>query len=117
MDLGTRERLPKYVNSVSNGTSALEVIIRVLKIAGKFINTPTNTFLTSALTVAHSGNKVVFADPETLSLDPDDVAHRIRDNTGVVTAFPTAPSPSLSTSPTFLVPIGLRSQGYSIPVF
>ena len=69
----------EYAVSVSNGTSALEVIIRALEIEGKSIIVPTNTFLASALAVAHSGNKVVFADSdrETLSLDPEDVARSL----------------------------------------
>ena len=76
----------KYAVAVSNGTSALEIIIRALNIEGKSIIVPTNTFLASALVVAHSGNKVIFADsdPETLALDPDDVARRIDDDTAAV---------------------------------
>ena len=56
--------------AVSNGTSALEVIIRALGIEGKSIIVPTNTFLASALAVAHAGNKVIFADsdPDTMAL-------------------------------------------------
>jgi dTDP-4-amino-4,6-dideoxygalactose transaminase len=76
----------KYAIAVSNGTSALEIIIRALDIEGKSIIVPTNTFLASALAVAHAGNKVVFADSdhETLSLDVDDVAKKIDDDTAAV---------------------------------
>ena len=74
--------------AVSNGTSALEVIIRALGIEGKSIIVPTNTFLASGLAVAHAGNKVVFADsdPETMSLDPEDVTRKIDDDTAAVMA-------------------------------
>ena len=76
----------KYAVAVSNGTAALEVIIRALGIEGKSIIVPTNTFLASALAVAHSGNRVIFADsdPSTLSLDPEDVARKIDDDTAAV---------------------------------
>lgn len=76
----------KYAVAVSNGTSALEIMIRSLGIEGKSIIVPTNTFLASALAVAHAGNKVVFADsdPDNLSLDPEDVARKIDDDTAAV---------------------------------
>jgi dTDP-4-amino-4,6-dideoxygalactose transaminase len=76
----------KYAVAVSNGTSALEVIIRALGIEGKSIVVPTNTFLASALAVAHAGNNVIFADsdPSTLSLDPEDVVAKIRSDTAAV---------------------------------
>jgi dTDP-4-amino-4,6-dideoxygalactose transaminase len=76
----------KFAAAVSNGTCALEAIIRALGIEGKSIIVPTNTFLASALAVAHSGNRVVFADsdPETLSLDPKDVVKRIDTDTAAV---------------------------------
>ena len=76
--------------AVSNGSAALEVIIRALGIDGKSIIVPTNTFLASALAVAHSGNKVIFADsdPDTMSLDPEDVARNIDDDTAAVMIVP-----------------------------
>ena len=76
----------KYAVATNSGTSALEVMIRALGIEGKSIIVPTNTFLASALAVAHSGNKVVFADSdrETMSLDLDDVERRIDDDTAAV---------------------------------
>ena len=76
----------EHVLAVSNGTSALEVIIRGLGIEGKSIIVPTNTFLASALAVAHAGNRVIFADsdPETFSLNPADVERRIEADTAAV---------------------------------
>jgi len=78
----------KYAVAVSSGTSALEVIIRSLGIEGRSIIVPTNTFLASALAVAHAGNKVIFADsdPETMGLDAGDVARKIDDDTAAVMA-------------------------------
>lgn len=76
----------KYAVAVANGTAALEIIIRALGIEGKSVIVPTNTFLASALAVAHAGNSVIFADsdPDTLSLDPEDVARKIQDDTAAV---------------------------------
>ena len=76
----------RYAVAVNSGTSALEVMIRALGIEGKSIIVPTNTFLASALAVAHAGNKVIFADSDrdTLSLDVADVERRIDDNTAAV---------------------------------
>jgi dTDP-4-amino-4,6-dideoxygalactose transaminase len=76
----------KYCVATSNGTSALEVILRALGIRAKSVVVPTNTFLATALAVIHSGNRVIFADadPETLCLDPEDLRRRIRDDTAAV---------------------------------
>lgn len=76
----------EHALAVSNGTSALEVIIRGLGIEGKSIIVPTNTFLASALAVGHAGNRVIFADsdPETFSLDPEDVERRIDPDTAAI---------------------------------
>ena len=77
-----------YAVAVNSGTAALEVIIRALDIEGKSVIVPSNTFLASALAVAHAGNRVIFADsdPETMGLDPEDVLRRIDDDTAAVMA-------------------------------
>ena len=76
----------KYAISVSNGTAALEVLIRSLGLEGGSIIVPTNTFLASALAVCHTANRVIFADsdPETLSLDLEDVERKIESDTTAV---------------------------------
>jgi dTDP-4-amino-4,6-dideoxygalactose transaminase len=76
----------RYAVAVNSGTAALEVSIRALNIEGKSIIVPTNTFLASALAVAHAGNQVIFADsdPETMGLDVEDVARKIDGNTAAV---------------------------------
>ena len=75
-----------FAISCSNGTSALELILRGLGIEGRSVIVPTNTFLATAFAVMHSGNRVIFADsePETLCLDVDDVRRRITDDTAAV---------------------------------
>jgi len=76
----------KYCVATSNGTSALEVILRALGIRNRSVVVPTNTFLATALAVIHSGNRVIFADsdPATLCLDPNDLRRRIREDTAAV---------------------------------
>lgn len=76
----------KFAIAVSNGTAALEVLIRSLGLEGGSIIVPTNTFLASALAVCHSGNRVIFADsdPKTLSLDLEDVKRKIAPDTNAV---------------------------------
>lgn len=70
----------------SNGTTALELILRGLDVEDSSVIVPTNTFLATAFAVLHSGNRVVFADsdPATLALDVEDVAARITDDTAAV---------------------------------
>ena len=76
----------RHAISCSNGTSAIELILRGLGIEGKSVIVPTNTFLATAFAVMHSGNRVVFADsdPSTLCLEPDDVERRLDEDTAAV---------------------------------
>jgi perosamine synthetase len=76
----------RFAIACSNGTAALELILRGLGIEGREIIIPTNTFMATALAVMHSGNRVVFADsePPTLCLDIDDVERRVTDRTAGV---------------------------------
>nr|WP_315463269.1 DegT/DnrJ/EryC1/StrS family aminotransferase [uncultured Rhodoferax sp.] len=76
----------KHAISNASGTAALELIIRALGIAQRSIIVPTNTFAATAFAVVNTKNRVIFADadPNTLCLDPDDVARRIQDDTAAV---------------------------------
>jgi len=76
----------KYAVAVSNGTAALEIILRALEIDGQDVIVPTNTFLATAFAVTHAGNRVVFADsePASLCLDIEDVKRRITETTRAV---------------------------------
>ncbi|MBI3698694.1 MAG: DegT/DnrJ/EryC1/StrS family aminotransferase [Acidobacteria bacterium] len=76
----------RFAVSCSNGTSALELILRGLGVEGQSVIVPTNTFLATALAVLHSGNRVIFADsePETLCLDVADVKRRLTGQTAAV---------------------------------
>ncbi len=85
-DLFRRFAGSKHAISTSSGTSAIEIIIRALGIEGKSIIVPTNTFLATALSVMHSGNRVIFVDSktETFCIDPDDLRRKIDDDTAAV---------------------------------
>lgn len=75
-----------YAAATSNCTTGLEIIFRALKVRGKTVIVPTNTFVATAFAAVHAGAKVVFADsdPKTLCLDADDVERRLRPDTAAV---------------------------------
>ena len=58
----------KYAIAVSNGTTALEIILRSYELNGAEVIVPTNTFLASANAVIFAGGMPVFADIERDSL-------------------------------------------------
>jgi len=76
----------KYAIGVNSGTSALEIPLRALNLEGKSIIVPTNTFMATPLAAIHAGAKIVFVDvmPENLSIDPDDLRRKIRNDTAGV---------------------------------
>ena len=76
----------KHAVACSNGTAAIELILRAIGLEDRDVVVPTNTFLATALAVVHSGNRVVFADsdPSTLCLDVDDVKRRVTETTAAV---------------------------------
>lgn len=86
------EYLASYVGTrhaitVSSGTSALEIPLRILGVEGGEVIVPTNTFFATALGVLHAGGRPRFAeaDPETFSIDVDHVRELVNEDTkGVV---------------------------------
>jgi len=77
----------KYAIGVNSGTSALEIILRALNVAGKSVIIPTITFMATPLAAIHAGAKIIFVDvlPEDLSIDPEDLKRKIRHDTiGVI---------------------------------
>ena len=76
----------KYAVAVNSGTSALEIILRTLDVAGHSVVVPTNTFFATPAAVLHAGGKVIFADiTENLCLDPESVERKIKKDTkGVI---------------------------------
>jgi dTDP-4-amino-4,6-dideoxygalactose transaminase len=75
----------RHAVAVSSGTAALEIILRALKVEGREVIVPTNTFAASVFAVIRAGASVVFADSgEDLSVDPVDVARLVTRNTAAV---------------------------------
>lgn len=72
--------------SVNSGTSAIEIPLRVLGIAGKEVLVPTNTFFATPAAVLHAGGKVRFvdSDPATFSISVEHLRTRITERTAAV---------------------------------
>jgi perosamine synthetase len=73
----------KHAVAVNSGTSALEIILRVLGVEGRDVLVPANTFFATAAAVLHAGGRPVFVDtdPESLGISPEDVEKRITPGT------------------------------------
>lgn len=69
--------------AVNSGTSALEIILRALKVEGKDVLVPTNTFFATAAAVIHAGARPVLVDmdPESFGVRPEDVEKRLTPKT------------------------------------
>ncbi len=65
----------RHAVAVNSGTSALEIILRVLGVEGKDVLVPTNTFFATAAAVVHAGARPVFVemDPESFAIRPEDM--------------------------------------------
>ncbi len=68
--------------TIANGTLALHLAIRALKLKGEVITTPL-TFIASSSSIIWEGCTPVFAevDPETLCIDPESIKERITEST------------------------------------
>jgi perosamine synthetase len=73
----------RYAVSVNSGTSALEIILRVLGIEGKDVLVPTNTFFATAVAVVHAGGRPILVemDPESFAIRPEDVERSLTPKT------------------------------------
>jgi perosamine synthetase len=79
----------KHSAAVSNGTSALDLIMRAVGIKeGDEVIVPDFTFIATANAVVFQGAKPVFSDvsPDTFNIDPVDVAEKITQKTKAVIA-------------------------------
>ncbi len=81
----TRHDAP-YAVAVSSGTSALEIILRTLGVAGREVVIPANTFFATAAAVLHAGGSPRFADvaPDTLALSAGTVKAALTESTAGV---------------------------------
>ena len=78
----------KYAVAVNSGTSAIEIILRSINVLKKSVIVPNITFMATPLAAIHAGAKVIFVDvlPDNLSIDPNDLKNKIRDDTVAVIA-------------------------------
>jgi perosamine synthetase len=75
----------KHAIAVSNGTGALEVILRCLDVGNHEIIVPTNTFAATAYAVIRAEAKPVFADISVdLNVDPKNVKKRLNSRTKAI---------------------------------
>lgn len=77
----------KHVILVSNGTIALQIAIKALKLSGEIITTPFSYVATTS-SIIWEGADPVFADinPQTLCIDPEEVAGKVTDKTSAILA-------------------------------
>ena len=75
----------KNIVLVANGTVALEIAYRTLGIEGYVITTPFS-FVATTSSLVTNGLKPIFADidPDTLNLDPKNIAQAITKNTSAI---------------------------------
>jgi len=77
----------RHAVSVSSGTSALEIALRSVGVAGADVIVPTNTFFATAAAVVHAGARPVLVDmdPDSFALRPEDVEKALTPKTkGIV---------------------------------
>ncbi|MFH0861132.1 MAG: DegT/DnrJ/EryC1/StrS aminotransferase family protein [Candidatus Altiarchaeota archaeon] len=76
----------KFATAVNSGTSSIEIPLRIFDVKDKEVLVPTNTFVATPAAVLHAGGKVKFLDmdPETFSIDPDELNEKITKKTGGV---------------------------------
>lgn len=74
-----------YAVTTTNGTAALELILRALNIKNSDILVPTNTNVATAAAVINSGNRPVFADcGKDLTVDPASIREQITQDTKAI---------------------------------
>jgi len=75
----------KHAIAVSNGTAALEIILRAIGVQDCDVIVPTNTFAATAFAVIHAGGTPVFADiASDLNMNPSEVPKRLTPKTKAV---------------------------------
>lgn len=74
----------KHAVAVSNGTAAIEVVLRSIGVAGRDVLVPANTFFATAAAVIAAGARPVLMDTDmrTLSTSAAEVERRLTPNTG-----------------------------------
>ena len=86
----------RFAVAVSSGTAALHTTIRAIDVRpGDEVIVSPMTFAASPNAILYEGGTPVFADvlPDTLLIDPDDVAHKVTDATRAILAVDYAGQP------------------------
>lgn len=84
------EKFAKYIGTdyaaaCNSGTAALEMIFRAIKIEGKEVIMPSNTFFATAIAIVNAGGKPVFADcDDRMCLSAEDAISKITSNTAAI---------------------------------
>ena len=73
----------KHAIAVSSGTSSLEIILRVLKVEGRDVLVPADTFMATATAVLAAGGNPILMDSDlrTMSTTPDEILRKLTPNT------------------------------------
>jgi dTDP-4-amino-4,6-dideoxygalactose transaminase len=76
----------RHAVAVSSGTAALEIILRAIGVDGREVVVPANTFFATAAAAVHAGARLRFVDcdPQTMAIDPADLASCIGPDTAAV---------------------------------
>lgn len=77
----------QHAVAVNSGTSAIEIPLRILDVAGKDVLVATNTFFATAAAIVHAGGNPVFVDmnAETFAVSPETLEKAITPKTvGIV---------------------------------
>ncbi len=78
-----RQSGAKHAIAVSSGTSSLEIILRILKVEGRDVLVPADTFMATATAVIAAGGNPVLMDSDvrTLSISPAEILRKLTANT------------------------------------
>ena len=76
----------QHAVAVSSGTAALEIILRAIGVDDREVIVPANTFFATAAAAVHAGARLRFVDcdPQTMAIDPADLAACITPDTAAV---------------------------------
>ncbi|MGE0859948.1 MAG: DegT/DnrJ/EryC1/StrS family aminotransferase [Gammaproteobacteria bacterium] len=76
----------RHAIATSSGTSSLEIILRVLDVAGRDVLVPADTFMATATAVLAAGGRPVLMDscPRTMSTTPEEILRKLTPNTAGV---------------------------------
>src|SRR5262245_58306979 len=76
----------RHGGAVNSGTAALEIILRAIGVAGREVVVPANTFFATAAAAVHAGARLRFVDcdPQTMAIDPADLASCLGSDTAAV---------------------------------